>query len=184
MAWSITGVAEQAAERIRRLVYLDAFIPDDGESCFSIVPAIWESWKGHVEEINGTRVKAPWGREFLSSVWGITDPDELARMEARDAPMPLTTCEEPIRLPEHRAAQLPRSFIRCTESMLVQFAEKAKALGLDYYELAASHASMHSDPTALAEVLIQVIGDAAQDERAIPRGSRGVRGDPERTCRT
>jgi hypothetical protein len=86
-------------------------------------------------------------------------------MEQRDAPMPLATCEEPIQLPQHRAAQLPRSFIRCTESVLVQFAERAKAAGLDYHELATSHVSMHTAPKELAEILLQIVEDSAHHSR-------------------
>jgi pimeloyl-ACP methyl ester carboxylesterase len=33
----ITGVADHVPERIRRLVYLDAFVPDDGESLANLV---------------------------------------------------------------------------------------------------------------------------------------------------
>ena len=157
----ITGVAEQVAERIKQLVYLDAFIADDGESAFSIVPSIRDNWEKTFDVLNGVRVKTPWGREFLTRVWGIADPAELSRMEERDSPMPLATCEEPIHLPENHAAQLPRSFIRCTQSNLIQFAEKAKALGLDYHELDASHVSMHTEPRALAELLNQIAASSA-----------------------
>jgi pimeloyl-ACP methyl ester carboxylesterase len=33
----ITGVADRVPDRIRRLVYLDAFVPNDGESAISLV---------------------------------------------------------------------------------------------------------------------------------------------------
>jgi len=34
----ITGVADQAADRIRRLVYWNAFVPNNGESLNDMVP--------------------------------------------------------------------------------------------------------------------------------------------------
>ena len=34
-----TGVADRAAERIARLIYLDAFVPEDGQSLFDLLPA-------------------------------------------------------------------------------------------------------------------------------------------------
>ena len=34
----VSGVADQAPERIRSLVYLDAFVPKDGESVFELLP--------------------------------------------------------------------------------------------------------------------------------------------------
>ncbi|MFZ0513905.1 MAG: alpha/beta fold hydrolase, partial [Candidatus Nitrosopolaris sp.] len=36
----IGGVAEKIPERIRRLVYLDAYIPQDNKSAFDIIPGL------------------------------------------------------------------------------------------------------------------------------------------------
>src|SRR5690348_14282691 len=35
----ISGVAEQVVQRLDRLVYVDAFIPDDGQSALSLLPS-------------------------------------------------------------------------------------------------------------------------------------------------
>jgi hypothetical protein len=35
----IAGVAEQIAAKIRSLVYLDAFVPENGKSVFDYLPA-------------------------------------------------------------------------------------------------------------------------------------------------
>jgi pimeloyl-ACP methyl ester carboxylesterase len=32
----VTGVADRMAETIRHLIYIDAFLPNDGESCFDL----------------------------------------------------------------------------------------------------------------------------------------------------
>ena len=34
-----TGVAERARDRVRQVIYLDAFVPRDGESLFDLQPA-------------------------------------------------------------------------------------------------------------------------------------------------
>ena len=34
-----TGVADRAAERIAKLIYLDAFVPENGQSAFDLLPA-------------------------------------------------------------------------------------------------------------------------------------------------
>lgn len=160
----ITGVAEQVAERINRLVYLDAFIPDDGQSAFDIDPTIQGSWQKSFQEVNGVRVVMPRDPEFMRSAWGITDPDDLLWIEQRATPMPLATHEERIRLPENRAARLPRSFIRCTESPLVQFPKKARALGLDYHELPTGHASLFSAPSQLAHLLLKIASGSDREQ--------------------
>lgn len=40
----INGAADAAPSRVRALVYLDAFIPDDGESCWSMANAEERQW--------------------------------------------------------------------------------------------------------------------------------------------
>jgi pimeloyl-ACP methyl ester carboxylesterase len=38
---SVTGAADAAPHRIRALVYLDAFVPRDGDSLWSLSPQVW-----------------------------------------------------------------------------------------------------------------------------------------------
>jgi pimeloyl-ACP methyl ester carboxylesterase len=40
----ITGVADRVPERVRALVYLDAFVPDDGDSCFAMTDDEQRRW--------------------------------------------------------------------------------------------------------------------------------------------
>ena len=40
----ITGAADAAAERVRALVYLDALVPDDGDTCWSMVNDEERAW--------------------------------------------------------------------------------------------------------------------------------------------
>lgn len=40
----ITGAADQAAEQVRALVYLDAFVPEDGDSCWSMTNDEQRRW--------------------------------------------------------------------------------------------------------------------------------------------
>ncbi len=40
----ITGAADRAPERVRALVYLDAFVPEDGDSCWSMTNDEQRAW--------------------------------------------------------------------------------------------------------------------------------------------
>jgi pimeloyl-ACP methyl ester carboxylesterase len=40
----ITGVADRMPERVRALVYLDAFVPDDGDSCWAMTDDEQRRW--------------------------------------------------------------------------------------------------------------------------------------------
>ena len=161
----ITGVAEHAADRLSHLVYLDAFMPYDGECAFELIPQIGERWLAEAIDSNGVRARAPFSRDFMRNAWHIHDPDDLTWMEDRLTPMPLATHEDPIQLPSNRAADLPRSFIYCARGTLEALATRARHLGVDYHELQTQHAPMVTMPQELAALLIQIADDSASRQR-------------------
>jgi pimeloyl-ACP methyl ester carboxylesterase len=89
----ITGVAEQVPERIGHLVYLDAFVPDDGQSLLDLVPADRRAAMEAQVESEGDGwllsrfAAAPWD-QFVPQAWQVTDPADLVWMLARLRPTP------------------------------------------------------------------------------------------------
>ena len=76
----IGGVAETIPERIKRLVYLDAYIPQDNKSAFDLIPSL--------ESIYKNRALTEHGKEWLVAsydpkVWGVTNPTDSSWMETR-----------------------------------------------------------------------------------------------------
>lgn len=156
----ITGVAEQAAERLGRLIYLDAPIPEDGQSTFDVITGVRDRWIADSVAINGAQAKRRLSRQDIIDAWMITDPDDVAWMDARLTPMPLATFEEPIRLPEYRAQHVPRSYIACAGSdFLAPMARKARAQGWDYHEVPRGHVEVGAAPDELVSVLLQIARD-------------------------
>jgi pimeloyl-ACP methyl ester carboxylesterase len=137
----ITGAAEQLADRIRHLVYVDALVPRDGDSALSISPA----WRR--DEILEEARK--WG-----GVWvpfrnsGVPPPPGI----------PLLTLSDPVRLDNPRAAALPRTFVYCSSppaSMIGPSAERARIeTGWAFHEFRCGHIVQHESPRELASVLL------------------------------
>ena len=89
----ITGVADRVAERIRALVYLDAFVPEDGQSLFDInVPANTQRFLANAGAIGGLAVPAPPAAFFN------VNADDAARVDALATPHPLGCFTEKIKL--------------------------------------------------------------------------------------
>jgi pimeloyl-ACP methyl ester carboxylesterase len=64
----ITGVAEKESVRLGRLIYVDAFVPDNESSALDLLPeAIQESFRQEAREKRG-RLAAPGTRESFGSV--------------------------------------------------------------------------------------------------------------------
>jgi pimeloyl-ACP methyl ester carboxylesterase len=126
----ITGVAEQVPERLRRLVYLDAFVPEDGESVLTAGPGREgrSSWLASMTR-DGFIVP-PWVR-----------PDQPV---PKDVPQPLATFTEPIALKSEAARRIPAAYILTIEAGKQQddfspYAERASARGFTVLELQADH---------------------------------------------
>ncbi|MDH4190093.1 MAG: alpha/beta fold hydrolase [Betaproteobacteria bacterium] len=147
-----TSVADRAAERIAQLVYLDAFVPRDGQSLF---------------DLQSTEVRASM-REAARRAgegWRIppnppppdTSPEDIVWVTPRRFMHPLKAFEQVVRL-GGAVDRLPRTYIYCTRSspgdVFGQFAHRARSEpGWRYLEIDASHNPHITVPDALAAML-------------------------------
>ncbi|GAA1720057.1 alpha/beta fold hydrolase [Nonomuraea sp. AD125B] len=143
----ITGVAGRAPERVSGLVYLDAFVPEPGQSCFDLVPWL----PGVFAEL------APNG-EFAQpldpAALGVDDPDDAEWLRARSTAMPIRTHSEPLPGPAC-PADLPTMFVRCLGfEAFADTAARFRALGRPVAELDSHHFAQVSRPAELAELLL------------------------------
>jgi hypothetical protein len=112
----ITGVADQVPERIRRLVYWNAFVPNNGESLNDLIPPHCVALFDQVAAERGdSSVVLPfpiWREAFIN------DADAATAKKAYDMlnPHPLNTFSDKISLKTNPAAmQLGKSYVNCTE---------------------------------------------------------------------
>jgi pimeloyl-ACP methyl ester carboxylesterase len=139
----ITGVADRVPDRIRRLVYVDAFVPDDGDSVMSLQG----SHAGWIKQMTkGQYIVPPWVR-----------PDQPP---PKDVPQPLKTFTEPIVLKNKSARQIPATYILTVEKGrdprdddFASQSERARARGWAVYQLEADHNPQWSAPETLVEML-------------------------------
>jgi len=146
----IAAVAELMPGRLKRLVYLDGLIPDDGQSHMDIVPSIKDSTIAAARQRGAGWLIPPMSAAQL----GITDAGDAAWFEERARPQPLATWEQPVRLKSTDAARIRKSFIWCTQFTLGAMAEKARRAGWDVHELPTGHDAMVTMPHQLSQVLI------------------------------
>jgi pimeloyl-ACP methyl ester carboxylesterase len=137
----ISGTAEVVPHRIARLVYLDAFIPEDGEHTYELM-----SDNG---EYQSNRARTEGDGWFIPSLTpaelGVTDPADTAWMNARLTPISAATFEQAIRLRNPNARRIPRSFIH-TSDYFDPMAARAKTAGWDFHELKVGHDAMITAP--------------------------------------
>jgi pimeloyl-ACP methyl ester carboxylesterase len=158
----ITGVAEQAKDMLARLVYVDAFIPDDGQSALQLLPdAIQQAFQSQADaEGDGWRLK---GIERQLDLWGLKEGSAREFVRSKLCDFSLNCFNQPIRLPANAAAALDRTYIACTaddypaRAVFRQFAERAQREAWRYHELPTGHDCHVEMPEELCRLLLNVV---------------------------
>jgi pimeloyl-ACP methyl ester carboxylesterase len=161
----ITGVADRAPERIAHVVYLDAFVPDDGQAVFDLVTPDRRQALEKLVESEGQgwllpRFAPPPWETIVRDMWGVTDNDDVRWMLERLRPTPVGHFKDPVRRTNPAAEKLPRAYVRCRQFPNPRFdthAEMARrTAGWRYWELAASHHAAVTMPGNVASVLMEL----------------------------
>jgi pimeloyl-ACP methyl ester carboxylesterase len=151
----ITGVAAKQPHRLAQLVYLDAFLPFDGENEIVLWPS--EQKEKYQTDLElGIRFRPP----PSSAVLGINDPQMSEWVQERLTPHPYCTYEDPPASGTPESAFIPRTYIHCTigplSSWLESFAARARELKMNIHIMNDTHDVTITNPNGLAELLLRI----------------------------
>jgi pimeloyl-ACP methyl ester carboxylesterase len=151
-------VAVRAADRLARLVFLDAFVPKDGDRCFDLMPAESAEWLRQQAQAEGGGWRFP---AFPLEMLGIVADEDVRWVGPRLTAQPLKTYEEAVRLPSRGWDRLPRTYVFCNErsfgGLFEPFAEAASAdPAWNRVNIAAAHEPFITAPEALSRTLLQL----------------------------
>lgn len=143
----VSAVAERNPSRIARLVYVDAFLPDQGKSLSDYAPV-------PPARADGWRVPPPGSPQS----WGVTDASDIAWMTPRLGDQPVKTFTQAVQRDHVQLSASSQTFVRCSRApFFVEAGARAKQRGFAYDELlSAGHDAMISAPAALAKILLDV----------------------------
>jgi pimeloyl-ACP methyl ester carboxylesterase len=161
----ITGVADRVPERIAHLVYLDAFVPEDGQSVFDLVMPERRRMMEELVKTEGDgwllpRFAPPPWETIIREMWGVTDNDDVRWMVERMTPTPVGHFRDPVRRTNTAAARVPRTYVRCPKFPNPRFdvhAEMARrTAGWHYLELQAPHHPVVTMPDEVSSLLLDL----------------------------
>jgi pimeloyl-ACP methyl ester carboxylesterase len=146
-----TGVADRVPERVRHLIYLDAFVPENGQSLLDL--------RGPVP-----RPAAPPDEDWLvppNPPPPDTSPSDLDWLAPRRRPQPFKTFSQSLQL-RNPTPTFPRSYIYCTskesDDVFLQFSRRFKSdPAWRYFEIAASHSPNVTAPEALVRLFCEIV---------------------------
>jgi pimeloyl-ACP methyl ester carboxylesterase len=149
----IRGIADRVPERIRTLVYLDAFVPEDGESLFDLAP----------EHARHMRLQA----QTTGSGWNVppipaesfnVNPRDAAWVNAQCTPQSIASFEERIKLNRLPSRTHDTFYILATgwdDSPFRAAHERAKAKGWRTHSVNCGHEVMLDLPGELTDLLLE-----------------------------
>jgi pimeloyl-ACP methyl ester carboxylesterase len=148
-----TGVADRVPERIRQIIYVDAFVPKDGQSLVDLVPAETR------ERILGTAKDGGW-LVPPQPIPDDTSPEDVQWIQKFRIHQPLHCFDMPVKL-ANGDTKLPRSYVYALRrppavDTFGAFAARAKSEGWDYHEIDASHSPNVTAPQLLADLLVKI----------------------------
>ncbi len=154
----ISGAAARLTERIKLLVYLDAYLPNNGQSEADLLPKEMLAARHKEAEARGGTISPP-----PPGLFGISDPVVVEWVQSRMTPHPFRTYTEAIHWDGQPMDTIPGIFIHCTGNppatpdLFAASAMKARARGWPVIELAAGHLAMLTQPQTLAKILLEAI---------------------------
>jgi pimeloyl-ACP methyl ester carboxylesterase len=155
----ISGVAETNPTQVERLVFLDAFIPEDGQSVLDLLPSHISNHFRDIAREHGDGWRLPGGEAQLD-LWGLKPGEARDFVRARLCDFSLRCFEEPLSLPDNRKASIPAAFVAGVAEgyparpFFQPFAQKARASGWEVTELKTGHDCHVERPHELADILL------------------------------
>lgn len=141
----VTGVADSIPERIGQLIYLDAFVPEDGQSVAT----------AHGQERTGREMPAKDG--LIYPFWN-TEGQGFPT----DVPQPAKTFSQPLVLKNKERLKIPTTYILTYEGddpekdAFAFFADRANRYGWKIIHMQAGHNPQMNMPDKLVELLSKI----------------------------
>ena len=155
----VSGVAETNPTQVERLVFLDAFIPENGQSVLDLLPPEVGAYFRDVAREHGDGWRLPGGEGQLD-LWGLKPGEARDFVRARLCDFSLRCFEEPLHLPANRKAAIPATFVAGSaedypaKPFFAPLAAKARASGWEVAELMTGHDCHVERPGEVASILL------------------------------
>jgi len=154
----ITGIADRAADRVGKLVYLDAANPVNGQSLVDVSGPIIEAVRPMGTVVDGMELVLLPGPD-AGLLYGVTDPADLAWMADRLTGHPWVCFEQRLELTNEDALwAIPQYHVVCTSTLATRDPElmaRARAEGR-LWDIDTGHDLMLTEPERTADALLQV----------------------------
>src|SRR2546427_8957642 len=133
----VTGVADRAASRLRRVVYLDAFLPENGKCLLDYLHPDRRTLINQ-GQIGGFVDPLP------LEIFGVTEPPDVAWATRHEMRQSYRTFAQPVHFTGNGGASPPRPYIYCTKPPTRSFDPFAQRVRGDPAPKCFEHQTRHA----------------------------------------
>jgi pimeloyl-ACP methyl ester carboxylesterase len=156
----ISAGADQVPERIAELVYLDAMVPEDGESACDVMP-VTKLILDAAKSSSDWRIPPP---QPASSpgLFGVTDPADVAWLRSILSDDSVRCFQQSVRLGNPASSAIPRTHIHCTADLPPGYTRRPvpgiqpNGTPAQVWELPTGHDCMITMPAELTDLLLKL----------------------------
>jgi pimeloyl-ACP methyl ester carboxylesterase len=158
----VSSAANRIPERIAHLVYLDAMVPDDGESAVDVQPVTRHLIELAEKSESGWRVPPMPEQPAPFGLFGVTDPADVVWLRGMLSDQPVRCLQEPARLDNPAVNALPRTHIHNVGAMPTGITRRPvhpiqpNGTAAQVWELPTGHDCMITMPAALSDLLLKL----------------------------
>lgn len=155
----ISGAVEVHPTKVGSLVFLDAFIPEDGQCALDLLPSEIGTYFRNVARKDGEGWRLPAGDRQLD-LWGLKPGAARDFVRERLCDFSLRCFEEPLRLRENQKTRIRATFVSCVSEnysarpVFETFFKKARTLRWQVKEMSTGHDCHVERPREIADILL------------------------------
>lgn len=149
----VTGVADRLPSRISHLLYLDAFMPDNGKALKDYTPPPPPG----LPQNTGPDAWKVAPRENAKA-WGVREESDIAWAQKRLGPQSGATFGQTLILTKTLSEKITKGFALLTNDSpwFLEAAQRARSRSYHYFEmLKGGHDAMISEPEEVAKILVE-----------------------------
>ncbi|MGW4112625.1 alpha/beta fold hydrolase [Actinosynnema sp. NPDC004786] len=156
----VSAAADRVPDRVAHLVYLDAMVPEDGESAMDVQPVTRDLVDLAARSGDGWRVPPLPELPPPHGLFGVTDPADVAWLRGMLSDQPVRSLRQPVRLGNPAADAIPRTHVHCVGAMPAGITRRPvppvqpNGSPARVRELRTGHDCMVTAPRELAELLL------------------------------
>ncbi|PRY44875.1 alpha/beta hydrolase [Umezawaea tangerina] len=158
----ISSAANRVPDRIAELVYLDAMVPEHGETAADIMPITHTLIDQALKSDSGWRVPPLPELPPPAGHFGVTDPADLAWLHTMLSDQSVLSLQQPVHLDNPATTRIPRTHIHCTVGKVDGINRRPvpttqpNGTPAQIWELHTGHDCMITTPTELADLLLKL----------------------------